>query len=248
MNKIASKSNIKPLTRLRSGHRKTAFTLVELLVVVGIIAILLAILMPSLGKVKATAYRLKCANNLKQIHLAMEMYLGSNDNYFPSAQDPLSTSPFYWLWMGRGFRSFLTPYLVENINEENPSVLHCPQDKSEFYENTSYSYSMSFYHSSAQINSASQTSDNYTNPKPPIAQTIFEVAKPSKKIIIGEWTSNHQAVSGTDKGWWCSLGTRNFLFVDGQVAYIKADEILKARDENPNPNLTINGIKGFDIN
>jgi prepilin-type N-terminal cleavage/methylation domain-containing protein/prepilin-type processing-associated H-X9-DG protein len=60
------------------GQRRRAFTLVELLVVVGIIAILIALLMPTLGRVRESANRTKCASNLRQIMLAATMY--ANDN------------------------------------------------------------------------------------------------------------------------------------------------------------------------
>ena len=73
------------------------------------------------------------------------------------------------------------------------------------------------------------------------------VAKPSGKIIVGDWNSNHQRLnSGEDKGWWNELGCRNFLFVDGQVQMLQAGKIRKANDGNPNPNLTTNGIEGVD--
>ncbi len=222
------------------------FTLIELLVVIAIIALLLAILMPSLRRAKSMAVRLKCTHNLKQIDLAMNLYLNSNDNIYPCAEDPLPAG--YWLWMGRGWRSFLEPQLGGNIDANSPSVLFCPQDRTaeEKYESTSYSYSMSFYHSPEQIDSMSSSEQTYNDPLPSVKQRNLDVAKPSGKIIIGEWLSNHTPIDG-DAGWWCWEGSRNYLFADGHTRYLKAKEIRPARDALPDANLTIRGIKGLDF-
>ncbi|MHC4557097.1 MAG: prepilin-type N-terminal cleavage/methylation domain-containing protein, partial [Planctomycetota bacterium] len=152
-----------PQRRLCGG-----FTLVELLVVIAIIALLLSILIPSLRKARAIAVRLGCANNLKQIDIAMNLYLHANDNTYPCAQDPVSTDPPYWLWMGRGWRSFVEPYLGGHIDANNPSVLFCPKDQTakEKYESTSYAYSMTFYHSPEQIDDMNSPADTYQNPQP----------------------------------------------------------------------------------
>lgn len=232
--------------RFSRGHSRLGFTLVELLVVIAIIALLLSILMPSLSKARSQACRLKCTHNLKQINLAVNMYLNENEDTYPCAQDPLPTG--YWLWMGRGWRSFIEPYLSTRVNKDNPSVLFCPEDTTDknTYEATSYAYSMAFYHSPKQIDAMSSPSDTYSNPQPSMPQQRNDVAKSSGKILIGEWSSNHSPTDDKDEGWWCWQGSRNYLFADGQVRFLQANKIRPARDGLPDVNLTIRGIKGLD--
>ncbi len=64
--------------------RHKAFSLVELLVVIGIIGMLLAVLFPALGVIRDNAQRVACQSNLRQIGLAFQMYANANHNWLPS--------------------------------------------------------------------------------------------------------------------------------------------------------------------
>jgi prepilin-type N-terminal cleavage/methylation domain-containing protein/prepilin-type processing-associated H-X9-DG protein len=77
-------------------HRK-AFTLIELLVVVAIIAVLIAILLPSLGRAKANAVRVKCAAVLKQWHNAIQLYSQEQNDWFGVQwQEATSSTKHVW--------------------------------------------------------------------------------------------------------------------------------------------------------
>ncbi|MGC4031258.1 MAG: DUF1559 domain-containing protein [Tepidisphaeraceae bacterium] len=66
-----------------TSKRRTGFTLVELLVVIGIIALLISILLPSLNKAREAGRRVKCLSNMRQIVMAMQMFSQDSQGYMP---------------------------------------------------------------------------------------------------------------------------------------------------------------------
>jgi prepilin-type N-terminal cleavage/methylation domain-containing protein/prepilin-type processing-associated H-X9-DG protein len=69
--------------RRKSLHARCAFTLVELLVVIGIIAILIGILLPVIGKARRSSTLVACRANLSQIANALRMYANDNHDHYP---------------------------------------------------------------------------------------------------------------------------------------------------------------------
>src|SRR5256886_645037 len=92
---------------------KLGFTLVELLVVIAIIGVLIALLVPAVQKVRDAANRTQCANNLKQIGLALHSYHDAK-KYFPGNHRPKATTSARERWFTK-----ILPFLEQDVLYKN---------------------------------------------------------------------------------------------------------------------------------
>ena len=106
----------------RSVRRPAGFTLIELLVVIAIIAILIALLVPAVQKVREAAARTQCVNNLKQMALAFHNYHDSLKQFPNAGSDGPNqsccnaTSRVGWTWLFH-----ITPYIEQGSVFQNPT-------------------------------------------------------------------------------------------------------------------------------
>ncbi len=115
---------------MKKTANRNGFSLIELLVVMAVILTLLGILLPSLQGVRERAYQVVCANNLRQIGVALTAYLGDNEGWFPLSGGCWhgSARHDFIQWGGCGNdgyfdnRSAIWPYIP------NKAVFLCPVD------------------------------------------------------------------------------------------------------------------------
>ncbi len=181
---------------MRTGRRsRCGFTLIELLVVVAILALLVAILLPSLYRAKQQARSTTCKSNVRQLVLGMTMYLQEYQTY-PAHQ---------WKLPGgqrvRWFQAMSRPVAGEEIER-------CPAEAWPVGRNNSYGYNYK-YLGSARTNAVSPTAPWERFP-------VKTVKSPSRTIAFGDsdgtgWKLPHDpAIGDTDPSSFDRLGNHGY--------------------------------------
>jgi type II secretory pathway pseudopilin PulG len=203
---------------------------VELLVVIGIIAVLIAILLPALGRAREQSKRVQCLSNMRQIGFGMLGYINDNKGWFPAAAAFNAYDD--WIYWENG-RDHNQGCLVKYLGDKNFVAAHytCPSDNVDGHKTYPYSYTMNECMGGlvAKDNGDLHGRIKITQVKRP-AEKIMIIDESSATIDDGCWAPQHYASDGhnllsnrhdkaSEKSSDPHAGSGNALFADMHAAY-----------------------------
>jgi len=247
---------------------RRGFSLIELLVVVGAVAVIAAILAPVYSSARHSARRARCQSNLRQIGGAMEAYTSDYSGFYPNLKELPDGKPTQYLWGGFYWRDPVSKYTAAGDTSGRDTVFSCPSDPTPpgVYAGTSYAYSACFYITPNQVNAIPDCNllrvKLYSKSSPVFVcggVAVGDVRFKSRKVVVTEYFTLH---SSRKVGWYDDAdtgndpwsGSRNYLFADGHVVYLATRRIREAASPLvarprllPDINLTTNGAAGKDV-
>jgi type II secretory pathway pseudopilin PulG len=155
-----------------------AFSLVELLVVVGVVAMIIALLMPALESARTQARAFRCLSNIRQLGIALRIYANDNKDNYPN--NVSSPTPLYWNYAAAMGHYVAIPSTAMNAS----SVYWCPAD-----DDAQQSYAMNVWASSAVDKSVSSLTTGTLWPHHRAAASML--------LLAESWSYQ----SGTGNGW-----------------------------------------------
>jgi prepilin-type N-terminal cleavage/methylation domain-containing protein/prepilin-type processing-associated H-X9-DG protein len=182
------------ITGFMPMHKRSAFTLVELLVVITIIGILAGLILAALGKAKGRGSAMTCLNNLNQLGKAFMLYHGDFADTFPApgSRWVYGPQPEDWIWWQYG-RDVSKSSLVPFIQSFNPRLFTCTLDFEALRlqamgivpgDPYRYSYSLTSYDVRNNINPGMSTIITKQGKVYPFKAS--SIARPAQKIMLVE--------------------------------------------------------------
>lgn len=196
--------------RPAANRMRTGFTLVELLVVIGIIALLISILLPALNSARKSAVALQCAANMRSLGQAFVAYSVENKGRFP----PNTSSPLNeWFHLDR-IGKYLPANQRTGSGNVGSGVFSCPAD-----ENGQRSYAMNIFASSKVDANVMNSTPSGTNP---IKQgELFDAGTKNSTqmlVLLEVWANNFVATTTYSAGP-PPFTTRAGFYANGTVGF-----------------------------